>query len=69
MGKNLLAKIGGLVLAGSMISGCETFYPGMRYDDKGLGAKISEDLNGKDKTRYVTYDILTSMYKFGDKEK
>lgn len=66
MEKNLLKEIGIMfALAGALTgSGRGTFYPGMRYNDKRLREKISEDLNGKDKFRYVAYDISNSGYKF-----
>ena len=71
MGKNLLKKIGiGFILAGAIgSSGCGTICPEMYLDDRVLGARLSEDLNGKDKPRYVVYDISTSKYNFKNKER
>lgn len=71
MEKNLLKEVGIMFsLAGALTgSDCGTFYPGMRYDDKGLGLKISEDLNGNDKPRYVVYNISDSKYKSEDKNR
>lgn len=41
MKRNLISKVGGLVLAGSLISGYSATYQKAYSDDKGLGAKVS----------------------------